>query len=161
MARVGQRAEAAAAPETSSSEASAGLRAEATAAPQPSWPSSPQHTHEIDRDVHLILAGGHLRAAPHVHEFRERVYLDFVRALHLASFSRPVEVPAGLPPVPGLIFETRQSRRAELAETHIEGVLEHTLAAEICECRLAGRDEEPARLASMLWEWAVRYTTRI
>ena len=92
---------------------------------------------------------------PPVHEFRERVYLDWIRALCR------VEVPAGLPPVPGLIFETRQSRRAELAETHIEGVLEHTLAAEICERRLAGRDEEPARLASMLWEWAVRYTTRI
>ena len=107
---------------------------------------------------------GHLRAVPLVHEFRERVYLDFIRAMHLdfiRAISRPVEVPAGLPPVPGLIFETRQSRRAELAETHIEGVLEHTLAAEICECRLAGRDEEPARLASMLWEWAVRYTTSI
>ena len=161
MASAGQRAEASAAQEPSSSEASAGQRAEATAAPQPSPPSSPQHTHEIDRDVHLILAGGHLRAVPHVHEFRERVYLDWIRALHLASFSRPVEVPAGLPPVPGLIFETRQSRRAELAQTNIEGILEHALAAEICECRLAGRNEEPARLASMLWEWAARFITRI
>ena len=144
--------------------ASAGQRAEATAAPQPSPPRSPQHTSEIERDVELILAGGQLRAVPLVHEFRERVYLDFIRAMHLdfiRAISRPVEVPAGLPPVPGLIFETRQSRRAELAQTNIEGILEHTLAAEICACRLAGTSEEPARLASMLWEWAVRFITRI
>ena len=165
MASAGQRAEASAAQEPSSSEASAGQHAEATAAPQPSPPSSPQHTNEIDRDVQLLLAGGHLRAVPHVHEFAQRVYLDLSRGMHrefIRAISTPVEIPAGLPPVPGLIFETRQSiLRAELAETHIEGVLEHTLAAEICECRLAGRDEEPARLASMLWEWAVRFTTRI
>ena len=165
MASAGQRAEASAAQEPSSSEASAGQHAEATAAPQPSPPSSPQHTNEIDRDVQLLLAGGLLRAVPHVHEFAQRVYLDLSRGMHrefIRAISTPVEIPAGLPPVPGLIFETRQSiLRAELAETHIEGVLEHTLAAEICECRLAGRDEEPARLASMLWEWAVRYTTRI
>ena len=151
----GGGSEAAAAPETSSSEASAGQRAAATAGPQPSPPSCSQHTHEILRVLQLLLAGGYLRAVPHEHEFLQRVYLDFIRAHYR------VEVPAGVPPVPGLIFETRQSRRAELAQTHIEGILEHTLAAEICECRLAGRDEEPARLASMLWEWAVRFTTRI
>ena len=42
MARAGQRAEASAAQEPSSSEASAGQRAEATAAPQPSLPTSDQ-----------------------------------------------------------------------------------------------------------------------
>ena len=159
MARVGQRAEAAAAPETSSSEASAGQRAAATAAPQPSPPSSSQHTPEIDhvfaRDLHTLLARMHLRGRPSVHELREVVYLDRVRALDF------LERDGDWPSVPGVIFEARHSRRAELADTHIEGILEHALAAEICECRVAQRDPEPARLASMLWEWAARFITRI
>ena len=105
----GGGSEAAAAPETSSSEASAGQRAAATAGPQPSPPNSSQHTHEILRDLQLLLfTTEHLRPVPHVHEFLRRVYLDFIRAHYR------VEAPAGVPPVPGLIFETRQSRRPEL-----------------------------------------------
>ena len=105
----GGGSEAAAAPETSSSEASAGQRAAATAGPQSSPPSNSQHsTRALPQLLQLLLAGGHLRTWPHLHEFRQRVYLDWIRALYR------VEVPADLPPVPGLIFETRQSRRPEL-----------------------------------------------
>ena len=161
MARAGQRADAVAAAETSSSDASAGQGAEATGAAQPSGPSSPQHAYENDRDVHLILAGGHLRAVPDVLEFYDRVCRDFVRDVRLAAFSSRVEVPAGLPPVPGLVFEPTNSRRAQLADATIEGILEHNLGVEICSCRLGGRREEAARLASLLWAWAAPFITRI
>ena len=104
----GGGSEAAAAPETSSSEASAGQRAAATAGPQPSPPSNSQHsTRALPQLLQLLLAGGHLRAVPLCRELCCAA-CAFIRAHYR------VEVPAGVPPVPGLIFETRQSRRPEL-----------------------------------------------
>ena len=52
------------------------------------------------------------------------------------------------------VLEPRPTRR-ELARTRIEDIVEQALAADICECVTTARIPEPARLASVLYRWAV------